>query len=834
MKFRNGYIALMALFGMLFSMPQTFASKQEKRRHESSSSSHHTKKCCKEEIKLLEGISRTASQDLIVDTNTNVVVQQINRAVQQDLAVDQEILNIVNEILNEECLPIYQTTINDAGGTLTLTESGKYCLAEDVVGTIVIASSGVCLDLSCHTLDADGADNAILVQGTPITTNAAKTNWSLYGNLKEGTDVAAARKRPFLALAAAMNEEVTIDLSSLVGETQMTRPAFRIAEARDALISDLHHISIGNGTVVGAVDAAILIDTCFDVSLFDLTMLENALDSIRVVDSNAVSVVKCSFLGDTKGERALSFTGSDNLTVSEIVAQAFATTLGGIIQFEDCHALSISDVDVSFNTSTPDVRVDWLDPGSSLVVFSGCTGTHLYRVRVDNNTFTDENIAPNGRSHEALYFFFCSVGSLTDCSTSNNIDMTGSTVQDTDNFICAFLGCDNFIVTNFQSNKNETPETIFTFVQILAADSNNMVFDGAQANSSTVAAYTNGVNSILVGAFFNSTNDVHDNILRNCQANENVLTNALINSFHVGIHSQGADVIFDGCQTSNNVVGNATGNLIGLVPSFSRNAIIENCTANNNTGSSNAAGIVVHGGNLKVLNCLASRNGNSGMQLGVFSGSSDPLTNIEVIDCVVNDNGTSTGAARGINFSAGTNNIFIKGCQINNTGTASSSAALGIRVVSASKDIVIEDTVVTNTSSSTTGVGISFTGVTNGNIFRSQVLDSKSQGIQTSGTCANIVIDGCYAINNGSNGFELSSATTNSLVQNNVALSNAGTGFVDTTASQNAWLGNKAQNNTTGYSGVAAGNISTYTKSTGAYAGGSAPNIYSTTNLIIQ
>lgn len=832
MKLRTSLFALMAVFGMLFGMTQAHAAKREKK--ESSSSSSKSDKCCKKVKHIVKDIERTVEQDLIVDTATLQVVQQINQIVREDLATDQEILDIVTELDNIECSPIYQSTIDAAGGTLTLSESGTYCLAEDVVGSIVIDSSSICLNLNCHTINADGALYAVAVQGTPPVTTAAKTDWSLQANLLDDVDLMATRKRPFLALAAAIDESGNQDYASLVGKTQMVRPTFRTAASMEASISDIHHVSIFNGTVMGAIDAAIFIDTCFDVTLYDLTFLENEVDSIRVEDSNAVKVLKTTFLGDTKGERALNVFGSDNLTVSALVATGYVTTLGGIIQFEDCNLISMSDVDVSFNTSTPAASVDYLDAGSSIVVFSGCKGMNLTRVRVDNNTFTDQNIATNGRSHEALSFFLCSIGSLIDCSTSNNIDSTGSGIQETDDFICAFLGCDNFILKNLQSNKNSTPATIFTFFQIFSGDSSNMFFDGAQANSSTVAAYTNGANSVFVGAAFNSTNDVHDNIFINCQANDNVLTQALINSFHVGIHTQGQDVIFNGCQTSNNIVGNLTGNIIGLVPSFSRNAIIENCTANHNIGSNNAAGIVVHGGNLKVLNSLASRNGNSGMQLGVFSGASDPLTNIEVIDCAVNDNGTAVGVARGLNFSAGIQNVFIKGCEINNTGTANSSAALGIRIVSASRNVVVEDTVVTNTTSSTTGVGISFTGVTNGQILRTKVFGSQNQGVQTSGTCANIVVDGSSAINNGSNGFEFSTGTTNSLVQNSIALSNTGTGFVDLTASQNGWLGNKAQNNTAGaYSGIAAGNISTYSKSTGAYAGGSAPNIYSTTNLTI-
>ncbi len=832
MQLKRYIFGLMAALGLLVAMPQPLASASVKHRKHSSSCSSKLKKkkCCKKILSALAEIDATTRQDLIVDLQDLAVDQQ-------DLLVDQEILNIVNEINDVECSAIYQSTIDDAGGTLTLSTSGKYCLAEDVVGTIVIDSSSICLDLNCHTIDADGAPYAVAVQGEPPVTSAAKTDWSLKANLKKGVDFKKIRERPFLALQLAMGEDSNVKSADLIGEELISRPDFRQAMHADASINDIHHVTVSNGTVRGASAAGILVDTCFDVAVFDITMLENTLDSIDIIDSNSVKVTNVSFLGDTSGARALFVDGSDNLTVTGIVATGYLTTLGGIIHFEDSHVISMSNVAVSFNTITPVSSVDFLDVESSLVGFAGCTGTHLTNVVVDNNTFTDANVSANGRSFEAIYFLFCSGGSLTNCSTSNNIDTTGSVVQTVDyDFILAFLSCDNFIVTNHQSNKNSCPQSLAGFFQIFAGDSSNMVFDGAQANSSTVQATAlpsiNGVNSIYVGSQFGPITAMHDNILRNCQANGNVLNLAAGNSFHVGIHTQGSDVIIDGCEASDNRAGNLLGNVIGIVPSLSRNSIVSNCLANHNTGSGTAVGIVVHGGNCKILNCLANFNGNSGMQPGVFSSPDDPLANIEVIDCVVSDNGTSTGLARGINFSTGISNVLIKGCQVNNTGTASSSGALGIRFVSASRNIIIEDTDVTNTTSSTTGVGISFAGVTNGKILRSEVYGSKNQGVQTSGTCANILISDSYAINNGGNGFELSTTTTNSLVQNSIALSNVGTGFVDLTASQNAWLGNKAQNNTGGaYSGIAAGNISTYSKITGAY--GSAPNIYSTTNLTI-
>ena len=54
---------------------------------------------------------------------------------------------------------ITQKKVNEAGGTLVLNCPGDYCLTENITGSLLVHADSVCIDLCCHTLDADGRAN---------------------------------------------------------------------------------------------------------------------------------------------------------------------------------------------------------------------------------------------------------------------------------------------------------------------------------------------------------------------------------------------------------------------------------------------------------------------------------------------------------------------------------------------------------------------------------------------------------------------------------------------------------------------------------------------------
>ena len=86
--------------------------------------------------------------------------------------------------------PITQCLVNKANGNLAILKSGNYHLAEDIRGTISIKSCDVCLDLCCHTLDANGANNAIVIGELlqESSTHSMKKSKSLPTNSVLGID----------------------------------------------------------------------------------------------------------------------------------------------------------------------------------------------------------------------------------------------------------------------------------------------------------------------------------------------------------------------------------------------------------------------------------------------------------------------------------------------------------------------------------------------------------------------------------------------------------------------------------------------------------------------
>ena len=59
---------------------------------------------------------------------------------------------------------IKQCNFDKNGGVYEIQKSGNYHLSKDVKGTISIQVDNVCLDLCCHTINASGAPNAIVIE----------------------------------------------------------------------------------------------------------------------------------------------------------------------------------------------------------------------------------------------------------------------------------------------------------------------------------------------------------------------------------------------------------------------------------------------------------------------------------------------------------------------------------------------------------------------------------------------------------------------------------------------------------------------------------------------
>jgi hypothetical protein len=644
---------------------------------------------------------------------------------------------------------INQCSLTRANGTYVITKPGNYTLSEDVRGTISIQTSNVCLDLCCHTIDANGAANAIVV-------------------------------------------------------------------------ADQKNISISNGAIINSTVAGISLTNVTSVEIFDLFFQNNALDAIFVTGSTDVSVSKIDSVGTASGERFLHFVNTDNIVVKESNATSYLSTLGAIIQFEKCDAVSVQDVNVTNNTKTSLATVDEFTAGTALVFVETSTGVDFVRVKVNNNTFNNTVAVADQNNHwrtaEGILFKNSNTCSLHRCETSDNTDIAGNLATlDTEDFMLQLLNCFSFIVTEHQANSNSSLQPLVYLQGITASDSSSITFDTCQANDNTLVELANipGVTQLIgfeLAPYFISAL-THDLVLLNSQANGNTVTRggagriisqqALVSGILV---AGTGNAIIDKCQANRNrmVDFQPFTYAVGILSERSPNVIISNSTADFNTGSQFAIGIlfesnsVTRGPNVWIKHCSASYNGNVGISMGALTFITGRLNADAVIDdCVIVRNGTQAGPAAGIfvvPVAGNTRNLVIKDCQIFDTGLGStlSTSSAGISVTNAT-NVVIENTNVFDTTAPGVVVahGILFDNVSNSKIIRTQLHRNKTNGVN------------------------LNANTLNNLVQDSYAVANLGTGFNDQSAFANAWFGNEAQANGVAYSGVS--NVATFSKSTGVY-----------------
>lgn len=616
-------------------------------------------------------------------------------------------------------------------------------------------------------------------------------------------------------------------------------------------------LEVFNGRIINASDSGVLILGCTAVELYDLTMSSHALDAIREENSTDLSVHDVNFLNNNSGERALNFNTCDNISVKYCNASGFLSTIGAVMEFDTCNAVSMADVDVTNCTKTSEAGAYFFTAPTAFVFVGGpgipsvdtivgCTGVHFERVRVNNNTFNNINpatdpdmIGMNWRTAEAIFFLNSNSCSLTQCETSNNTDIAGNlATEDTEDYLLCTLQCSDFIINEHQSNNNQSLDKTFYFAAISALDSYNMIFDGCQANNSFVQALDVSASlgtarcwgyALLVYFGIQPTQDM---IVRNCQGNFNTVADggsgrevvgakATVTGLHMQAENGAGGYLVENSQFNNNSMQTkgALQRVRGIVPSgvfpIENGVQILNSTADNNTGGEWAVGIACDTFNSIVIDgCSASSNEGYGVEFGILPPGAIQVNDSAIINCVMNKNGHATPDDNGIwheaagiwipdlGLTPNQSNFLIKGCQIFDTFTGSALAA-GINVAAAN-NVVIEDCEIFNTITTDTafqGQGILFNNMTDSKIIRSQFHANQNSGIELEGDNSTIAIIECVAMDNdiGIN-FASGSTASCSLVQDSRALNNATAGFsynisAAPTSLTVTFIGNEAQCN---------------------------------------
>lgn len=590
-------------------------------------------------------------------------------------------------------------------------------------------------------------------------------------------------------------DDVTLDLNSHQIDADGNPNAISM--------QNVHNVKVFNGSIVNASDAGIFVDPSFGIELSDLYMAGNQLDAIRVEESTDVAIHHVTFVGTEGGERGVHFNSCSAVNVSNCSATGFLSTLGAIVELNDCQNGLVSDVIVSGNTKRSSADVFFFDPGSALVNVASSNGIILERVLVNNNTFDNTvqiNPDENFRVAAAIQLTSCQACSLTGCETSNNIDIAGSSVNDdTEDYLLNFFLCDSCTVTAHKSNDNRCePEPIAYFQACGVLDSTNIVFDRCEFNNNIVQElllwdFQASFIVVYIAPYFT---DISSNfVLSNCQINGNQVINSGGPRFTLptaalmfGMDLFGSNYLFENCQFNGNQMGGAQPFTIteGL-HSHAENVKILNSTFNSNIGGSDAAGLGTASGafHMKLEGSTFNGNGRHGLVLGIPSAIPTQIVAHEVVvencEFINNGSGAVIDDTSGIKIYPGaesSKNIVIKGCQILDTISTSTDNgnAAGIYVI-AGTNIVIEDTNVFNTTSSLfAGHGIVFEDCTDSKILRSQVHGNQDAGVRLNGLLDNITIVDNIAKGNDK-GFTVPGVLTDGVLQGNRAQGNTTVGF---------------------------------------------------------
>ena len=558
----------------------------------------------------------------------------------------------------------------------------------------------------------------------------------------------------------------------------------------------------------GSNPNAIFIQNRKNVSIFGGS-LSNATANgtcLKVATCTNVSFSDINFIG-ANGERAMHFNACKNVTVNSCNASGYLSTATAVVQFDSCNDMHVDGLDI---TECVKQLAAPISPGFIIGVTGRLLSIELCNTYKVRNVNINRNICNNNQSFNGFVQF--------GTGNSSNGDVRGFTLNTNDlnsggfGFVSGYAleGVNHNIYTkNGQASKNRClVPTAFMFGATafdFTFQSSNLVLDGFICENNTMTAFLPNPfgSAVFCGTAWGT--GVKSAELRNVRACNNSVADGAIpppSAQHICIGITSVCDVYDSV-CSDNSIGNANPGTV-CAGIHTHGGSIVNCTTNNNTGGERSAGIwrevsipgfpPFEGGDAKFENCTMMNNGGYGFMVFAIAGPADGNFNkVEFIRCTIKGNKAPAGNAAGISLPALTSvikDIVIKDCVIDGT-EATAGNANGIEVYGA-KNVTIENTIINGTTASGTGHGIYLNGVNNGTVLNCQLDANKSNGVNLA-TC------------------------TNCLVQDSYAVSNLGTGFVNTPANTNAWLGNKAQSNGTAYSGVATGNLSTFTKATGVF-----------------
>ncbi len=502
---------------------------------------------------------------------------------------------------------------------ITITKSGCYCLTRDIVGTIVIATDNVMLDLNCHLVDGNGAEFAISTSNQHDVTiqNGAVTN--------AGS----------ICISVINSEGVTIDTI----QAYNTESAIQLLHCSSSCVSNIRVYDC-----LSTFSALLLIDDNSDsIEISDVMVQRNTKNASGTTNEF------------TPGTAFVAVNNSTNVTFTRvnvntntfnnstpIADQAAHWRTAEAIAFIQSQNCTLTDCSTSNNTDVAG-NLATLDTEDYMLLFRACSGCVVTGHQANANACT-QPIA-----------YFSVVASLD----SSNMIFNASTLNNNRIDILPILPFAAFAplfwVTPYFGD-HQVNDTIISHCQI----SGNVVVDGGSGRTSSegdlICMYVSGFSN--VSGLENRTRIEH------CQITDNSMTSTQPIQFVEGILvEQASDVSISNCICNGNSGGSLLLSIVleGGIGNPCRNATINNSTANNNSNQTLAFGITLFGDfdpvsglrgaceNCTIINCQANGNTATQNSCGIaFSGT----TECSAINCQADANSRS-GIYAGVVYAPG-------------------------------------------------------------------------------------------------------------------------------------------------------------------------------------
>ena len=588
--------------------------------------------------------------------------------------------------------PITQCLVTKAKGNLAILKSGKYHLAEDVVGTISIQASNVCLDLCFHTIDANGATSAIVVsqQGevAPVQTVLPKQLL-----LKESEKVQA-----LLIKKRNNKKQELVNLEDLlvISPVKLSNKV-----AKTVIINGkLHHIRISNGTILGSALTGLDINGVDDVTVEDISFVSNSDTSVTVSNSTGVHMLNTQYNGGDGGETAFALFDSNDITVDNFTISNYTSTNSSLVISEFVNNLKLYNGDVVSNIKSNTGNSGSTSLNSNLVTLSYNKDAVMKKVNVNSNTVN--NNLPFVKFFIGISLFDCSNCILNELNLNNNVDVFGSGDGIAIFRTLYIRDSDSVVLKNVHSNDNTIEQTISTVRMIEATNVSNLFADTCQINNNYVEAidfFGEGFNGLWLSTI--GDNRVFKAKLINVQSNFNrvasATNDALFFANNIGIRSVYGGLI-DSCQASNNTIGSINGNCFGILTNNRSQLTVSNCDTSNNVAElAWGAGMFLQnsGSSPSSMTVKDSRSCfNSGAGIGFdHTDALNLQTSVEVLNCVFSGNGFIPGVEGVVGTSGAIGgrlyysfnplswrNIVIRDCQISGQVSTNGSLAAGINL----------------------------------------------------------------------------------------------------------------------------------------------------------